>query len=141
MPVQATKLLVPRCEVASLGEVVSLCQKDLVFKTPKRGAVFYEKPASYLIDQIVGQAQAKRALTISLVGGHNVIFSGPPGSGKTMFAQADAKQLPECSYVEYLDVLQLHTLARNELVTTRPFRSPHHTTSGLGYVAGEIRPD
>jgi magnesium chelatase family protein len=90
---------------------------------------------------VKGQAQARRALEIAAAGGHNLIFVGPPGSGKTMLARRLPGILPPLSFEEALEVTQIHSVAgmlkeRGALVSDRPFRSPHHSASGPSLVGG-----
>ena len=91
--------------------------------------------------QIIGQEHAKRALEISAAGGHNVIMDGPPGSGKTLLARALCSILPPLTYEEALEVTKIYSVAgvlgkRTSLVKRRPYRSPHHTTSGVALIGG-----
>ena len=93
------------------------------------------------LSQIKGQAQAKRALTITAAGYHNLLMVGPPGSGKTLLARALAELLPPLSLEESLEVTKIYSLSgllpRNQpLITGRPFRSPHHTSSGIAIIGG-----
>ncbi len=90
---------------------------------------------------IRGQEQAKRALEIAAAGGHNVLLSGAPGSGKTLLAQALRGILPPLSAEESLEVTQVYSVANllsagTPLVRERPFRSVHHTASGVSLVGG-----
>jgi len=90
---------------------------------------------------VKGQAHARRALEIAAAGGHNLIFVGPPGSGKTMLARRLPGILPPLNFEEALEVSQIHSVAgflknKGSLITQRPFRSPHHSASGPALVGG-----
>ncbi len=93
------------------------------------------------LKDVKGQAHGRRALEIAAAGGHNLIFVGPPGSGKTMLARRLPAILPPLSFDEALEVTQIHSVAgllkdRGSLVSDRPFRSPHHSASGPSLVGG-----
>lgn len=94
---------------------------------------------------VKGQTHARRALEIAAAGGHNLIFVGPPGSGKTMLARRLPGILPPLDFSEALEVTQIYSVAgllkdRGSLVCDRPFRSPHHSASGPSLVGGGSYP-
>lgn len=99
----------------------------------------------YDMKQIKGQEIAKRALEIAAAGGHNVLLSGPPGTGKTLLAKSLPSILPRLTIDEVLEITKIYSIAgllniHKTLITQRPFRHPHHTSSAVALVGGGSNP-
>ena len=97
------------------------------------------------LDDIIGQAHAKRALIIAAAGGHNLLLNGPPGTGKSMLAKVLPGLLPDLGYEEIVETTHLHSLSSadyDQIITSRPFRSPHHSASHTAVTGGghNLRP-
>ncbi|MFA7553143.1 MAG: YifB family Mg chelatase-like AAA ATPase [Spongiibacteraceae bacterium] len=95
------------------------------------------------LDDVKGQQQAKRALEIAAAGNHNLIFCGPPGTGKTMLASRLPGILPPLTQAEMLEVATVFSISpqhNKKLIFQRPFRNPHHTASAVALVGGGSHP-
>ena len=93
---------------------------------------------------IKGQAYVKRAVEVAVAGGHNILLKGPPGAGKTLIAKTIPSILPPLSFDEALEVTKIYSISGllqgKSILRSRPFRSPHHTTSHIGLVGGSANP-
>lgn len=103
------------------------------------GITQHSPKAEIDFSEIYGQEQAKRAIEIAASGNHNILLSGPPGSGKSMLAKALVGLLPAPSYEESMEITKIHSLAgqtTESVINTRPYRNPHHTASNIALIGG-----
>ncbi|MFN0130087.1 MAG: YifB family Mg chelatase-like AAA ATPase [Verrucomicrobiales bacterium] len=114
---------------------------------PRRDLERLRHEEVYDIDfaDVKGQAGVKRALEVAVAGGHNLLMVGPPGTGKSMLAKRVATIMPAMSEDEAIEATKIHSIAgllssRQSFLTTRPFRSPHHTISDAGLLGGTSNP-
>lgn len=130
----------------SLKEIINHLESNeskYKIKPEKKQQIKTQNSVSFDLSDIKGQESAKRALEIAAAGGHNIILYGPPGTGKTMLAKALPSILPPLSFDEIMEVTEIHSIAGaldGALVTERPFRSPHHTSSYVALVGGGANP-
>lgn len=134
---------------ANLGEITSFLRGEgslhegISGFTSEKADILAKSEAHGYPDfaDVKGQEKAKRALEIAAAGGHNVLLIGPPGTGKTLLARRLPSIMPPLSWEEALEVTKIYSIAGllpkdSPLITTRPFRAPHHTASAVSIIGG-----
>ena len=134
-------------EISSLVEHLNKTNVVMPFENKPSDVIVNEYNSKWDFKDIKGQMHAKRALEVSAAGSHNILLSGVPGSGKTLLSRCLPSILPELSLEESLEVTRIYsvrglTSKENPLVKTRPFRTPHHSSSDVALVGGggKIKP-
>ncbi|MDO8798844.1 YifB family Mg chelatase-like AAA ATPase [Phenylobacterium sp.] len=126
----------------SLISLVNHFRGTQMLSPPKPGAILDGERVPDL-REVKGQENAKRALEIAAAGGHNLAFTGPPGSGKSMMAARLPGLLPPLSPAELLETSMIHSvaglIAKGELTRARPFRTPHHSATMAALTGGGVR--
>ncbi len=134
--------------VSNLRQVVRFLNKEIniePFYVDKEKLMSNINIYSLDFADVKGQQLAKRALEVAAAGGHNVIMIGPPGSGKTMLAKRLPTILPSITLQESIEITRLYSISNftNQncpIMTSRPFRAPHHTISDIGLIGGGTFP-
>ncbi|TLD71213.1 ATP-binding protein [Phragmitibacter flavus] len=134
--------------INNLREAVEYLRGDKnIEPEPCRAAEFFQAHENYAIDfnEVKGQQEAKRAIEVAVAGGHNLLFVGPPGTGKSMLAKRIPTIMPAMNEEEAIETTKIHSagglLDENcSFIATRPFRAPHHTISDAGLLGGGTNP-
>ena len=127
----------------SLSDVVAFLNRTITF-APVAKKVWKGEESDRITEdfaRVKGQKIAKRAIEIAVAGGHNILMVGPPGAGKTMIAKCIPSVMPDLTFEEALEITKVHSIAgeldlKKGVISSRPFRSPHHTASTVALTGG-----
>ncbi len=134
--------------VSTLAEAVGFLRGEkAVEREASRAAIEFKPDEEPEINfsEVSGQGHVKRALEVAAAGGHNMLMTGPPGSGKTMLAKRFAGIIPPLSFDEAIETTKIYSVADllprgRAMISQRPFRAPHHTISNAGLIGGGSNP-
>ena len=143
--------IVQGVEIYAVNTLSNVCNflNGLISLEPlkHKAMALQNRPMGHDLDfsDVKGQGYAKRALEIAAAGGHNIIMIGPPGSGKTMLAKRLPSILPNMTLEESVETTKIYSVCglvppKNPIINTRPFRTPHHTSSDVALVGGGTVP-
>ncbi len=133
--------------VHSLKEACEMLEEEGKI-APVQFREFHSDTSESMMDvdfsEVKGQFAAKRALEVAVAGGHNILMIGPPGAGKSMVAKCVVSIMPDLTFDEAIEITKVHSVAgildeKKGIVTRRPFRTPHHTTTVPALIGGGMK--